>query len=99
MTLETLSKNRIGIRLETEELNYDKIKKGKRPDENLTNDGDIEGVKIGGEGSEPENPQAEIGQHGGRGRHGSRPENKDRPKRLELKLSVQLAGAPFVEQK
>jgi hypothetical protein len=85
------SANRIGIELETEEFNRDKMKMGARPNEGLN-------------GSEPGDSQMEGGEHEGHGyndggRRGGVRENKEKPRQLKLWLSVQLARTPDAEQK
>ncbi len=85
------SANRIGIGLETEEFNRDKMKMGTRP-------------KEGSSGNEVGDSQMEGGEHEGHGyndggRRGSAWENKEKPRQLELWLSVQLARSPEAEQK
>jgi hypothetical protein len=85
------SANRIGIELETEEFNRDKMKMGARPNEGLS-------------GSEPGDLQMEGGEQEGHsyhdgGRRGGVRENKEKPKQLILWLSVQLARTPDAERK
>ena len=97
------SANRIGIGLETEEFNRDKMKMGARPNGGVSGRGDMEGTQIGGGGSEPGDSQREGGEHEGRGyndggRRGGVRENKEKPKQLRLWLSVQLARTPDAER-
>ncbi|MGA3285897.1 MAG: hypothetical protein ABSD46_00565 [Bacteroidota bacterium] len=85
------SENRIGIGLETEEFNREKMKMGAHKNEGLS-------------GSEPGDSQMEGGEHEGRGYHdggrrGDVRENKEKPRQLGLWLSVQLAHMPNAEQK
>jgi hypothetical protein len=85
------SANRIGIGLETEEFNRDKMKMGVRPNEGLS-------------GSEPGDSQMEGREHEGHGyndggRRGGVRESKKTPRQLTLWLSVQLARTPEAEQK
>jgi hypothetical protein len=85
------SANRIGIELETEEFNRDKMKMGARSNE-------------GSSGSEPGDLQMEGGEHEGHGYHddsrrGGVRENKQKQGQLKLWLSVQLARSPDAEQK
>jgi hypothetical protein len=85
------SANRIGIGLETEKFNRDKMKMGARPKEGLS-------------GSETGDSQMEGGEHEGHGYHdggrrGGVRENKEKPRQLGLWLSVQLARSPDAEQK
>jgi hypothetical protein len=80
------STNHIGIGLETEEFNRDKMKMAAHPNE-------------GSSGSEPGDSQLEGGEHEGHGFHdggrrGGVRENKEKPKQLRLWLSVQLARTP-----
>jgi hypothetical protein len=89
--IEVTSANRIGIGLETEEFNRDKMKMAVRPNEGLN-------------GSEPGDSQMEGGEHKGHGYHdggrrGSGRESKEKPRQLKLWLSVQLARTPDAEQK
>jgi hypothetical protein len=84
------SANRIGIGLETEEFNRDKIKMGARPNEGLS-------------GSEPGDSQIEGGEHEGHGYHdggrrGGVRESKEKPRQLKLWFSVQLARTSDAEQ-
>jgi hypothetical protein len=85
------SENRIGIGLETEEFNRDKMKMGAHKNEGLS-------------GSEPGNSQMEGGEHEGHGynddgHRGGVHENKEKRGQLRLWLSVQLARTPDAEQK
>jgi hypothetical protein len=97
--IEAVSTNRIGVRLETEEFNYSRIKKGLQPNEESGKDSDMESAHLSGGRSESEDSQMESGQHGGRGRHRNIQENKEKSKLLALKLSVQIASAPSAGRK
>jgi hypothetical protein len=85
------SANRIGIGLETEELNRDKKEMGAHPNEGLS-------------GSEPGDSQMEgrelegHGYHDG-GRRGGVRESKEKRGQLRFWLSVQLARTPGTEKK
>jgi hypothetical protein len=84
------SANRIGIGLETEEFNRDKMKMAAHPNEGLS------GIESG-------DSQMEGGEHEGRGykdgsRRGGVRENKEKSKQLRLWLSVQLARTPDLER-
>ncbi len=81
------SANRIGIGLETEELNRDKMKTGMHKDEGLN--GNESGNFQMGEGEEHDGRSYNAGGH----REGAR-ENKQRQEQLRIWLSVQLAHAP-----
>jgi len=89
--LEVTSENRVGIGLETEEFNRDKMKMTSQPNKESS-------------GGEPKDSQIEAGEHEGHGYHGGGHrgdawENKQKQGQLKLWLSVQLARTPDAVQK